>query len=172
MICNIKNYAWFLQNDIQIRLARNREGRVGGLRQPEDHTLELLIDRERVELFTIEKPPEDDDHALVDAHLKTRIDVTAGPHDVGVTFFKRTASLLETERQPLQSHFNETRHPRQTPAVYEISISGPYNATGVSDTPSRRRLFVCNPTEANQSLEDKCAEQILMTLMRLSLIHI
>ena len=83
-----------------------------------------------------------------------------------MTFFKRTASLLETERQPLQSHFNETRHPRQTPAVYEMSISGPYNATGATDTPSRRRLFVCNPTEANQSLEDKCAEQILMTLMR------
>lgn len=159
----------FAQNgeyDIQIRLARNREGRVGGLRQPEDHTLELLIDRERVELFTIEKPPEEDDHALVDAHLRTRIEVTAGPHDVGVTFFKRTASLLETERQPLQSHFNETRHPRQTPAVYEISIAGPYNATGAADTPSRRRLFVCEPTETNQSLDENCAEQILMTVMR------
>jgi len=152
--------------DIQIRLARNRGGFVGGLRQPEDHTLELLIDRERVELFTIEKPPEGDDHARVDEHLKARIEVTAGPHDVGVTFFKRAASLLETERQPLQSHFNETRHPRQTPAVYEMSITGPYNATGAADTPSRRRLFVCEPTEVSQSIEENCAEQILMTVMR------
>ncbi len=152
--------------DIQIRLARNRSGFVGGLRQPGDHTLELLLDRTRVELFTIEKPPEGDDHSLVDAHLKIRTLVTAGPHDVGVTFFKRSTSLLETERQPLQSHFNETRHPRQTPAIYEISITGPYDAAGADDTPSRRRLFVCRPAAPTKGDEEGCAREILSTLMR------
>ena len=152
--------------DIQVRLARNRGGFVGGLRQPEDHTLELLLDRLPVETFTIEKPPDGDDHSLVDAHLTTRIPVSAGPHNVGVTFLKRASSLLETERQPLQSHFNETRHPRQTPAVYEISITGPYDATGADDTPSRRQLFVCTPSEATREVEERCARQILSTLMR------
>ena len=152
--------------DIQIRLARNRSGFVGGLRQPGDHTLELLLDRTRVELFTIEKPPEGDDHSLVDAHLKIRTVVTAGPHDVGVTFLKRSMSLLETERQPLQSHFNETRHPRQTPAIYEISITGPYDAAGADDTPSRRRLFVCRPAAPTKGDEEGCAREILSTLMR------
>ena len=152
--------------DIQIRLARNRSGFVGGLRQPGDHTLELLLDRTRVELFTIEKPPEGDDHSLVDAHLKIRTVVTAGPHDVGVTFLKRSTSLLETERQPLQSHFNETRHPRQTPAIYEISITGPYDAAGADDTPSRRRLFVCRPAAPTKGDEEGCAREILSTLMR------
>ena len=152
--------------DIQIRLARNRGGFVGGLRQPENHTLELLVDRTPVDTFTIEKPPDGDDHSLVDSHLKTRIPVTAGPHAVGVTFLKRASSLLETERQPLQSHFNETRHPRQTPAVYEISITGPYDATGADDTPSRRRLFVCTPSEAKREVEEGCARKILLTLMR------
>ena len=151
--------------DIQIRLARNRGGFVGGLRQPEPHALELLLDRERVTTFTIEKPPEGDDHSEVDSHLEIRTTVSAGPHDIGVTFFKRASSLIETERQPLQSHFNETRHPRQTPAVYEISITGPYNATGVRDTPSRRKLFVCRP-EATQVSEERCARDILASLMR------
>ena len=37
------------------------------------------------------------------------------------------------------------RHPRIAPAVYQISIAGPFEATGPGDTPSRRRIFVCRP---------------------------
>ena len=34
-----------------------------------------------------------------------------------------------------------------TPAggVNTVTITGPFNATGVGDTPSRRRIFVCRP---------------------------
>ena len=152
--------------DIQIRLARNRVGFVGGLREPGAHLLELLLDRERVKTFTVEKPPEGEDHVLVDEHMKIRIPVTAGPHDVGVTFQKRSSSLAETERRPLQSRFNETRHPRLTPAVYEISISGPHSPRGADDTPSRRRVFVCQPPDSSQVAEEACATDILSTLMR------
>ena len=152
--------------DIQIRLARNRGGRVGGLRDPEPHTLELLLDRKRVKTFTVEKPPDGDDHSLVDQHLKIRLSVTAGPHDLGVTFLKSSSSLLETARQPFQAHFNETRHPRITPAIYQVSIIGPYTAQGADVTPSRRRIFVCRPTEPTEEDEEACAEEILSTLMR------
>ncbi len=152
--------------DIQIRLARNRVGFVGGLRKPGAHFLELQLDRELVKTFVVEKPPEGEDHVLVDEHLKMRIPVTAGPHDVGVTFQKRSSSLAETERRPLQSRFNETRHPRLTPAVYEISISGPYSPRGAEDTPSRRRIFVCQPTNSLRGGEEACAREILSTLMR------
>ena len=152
--------------DIQIRLARNRVGFVGGLREPGAHFLELQLDRELVKTFVVEKPPEGEDHVLVDEHLKMRIPVTAGPHDVGVTFQKRSSSLAETERRPLQSRFNETRHPRLTPAVYEISISGPYSPRGAEDTPSRRRIFVCQPTNSLRGGEEACAREILSTLMR------
>ena len=63
----------------------------------------------------------------------------------GVTFLKKPSALLETERQPYQAHFNMDRHPRIQPAVYSISINGPYEAKGPGDTPSRRRIFVCQP---------------------------
>ena len=152
------------QYDLQIRLARNSRGYVGGLREPGTHTLELLLDRQRVETFTVETPPDGDDHLRVDEHLKIRMPVAAGPHDVGVTFLKSSSSLPESERQPLQSHFNETRHPRLTPAVYEISITGPYAPQGADDTPSRRRIFSCRP--ARPSAEEACATEILSTLMR------
>ena len=155
--------------DIQIRLARNHHGDVGGLREPGvQHLLELLLDRVRVKTFTVEKPglARFADHRLVDEHLQIRIPVTAGPHDLGVTFQKRSSSLAVTEREPLQSRFNETRHPRRTPAVYEISISGPYSPSGADDTPSRRRIFVCRPTNSTPGAEEACATDILSTLMR------
>ena len=149
--------------DIQVRLARNRTGNIGGLRDPRPHEMEVLLDRRPIAAFTIQRP-EDQDDALLDSNLKVRVPVTAGPHELGVTFVRDAGSLLETERQPLQSHFNETRHPRQTPAVYQVTITGPYDPRGVGDTPSRERLFVCRP--AGPSDEEPCAREILGTLMR------
>ncbi len=149
--------------DIQVRLARNRTGNIGGLRDRRPHEMEILLDRVPVATFTVQRPERGDD-ALVDRDLKVRASVTAGPHDLGVTFLKSGSSLMETERRPGQSHYNETRHPRLTPAVYQVSITGPYAPQGVSDTPSRERLFVCRPTA--QSGEESCAREILSTLMR------
>jgi len=158
--------------EIQIRLTRDRNEHIEGLNGP--HELELLLDRKRVQLFTV-KPPRgkkakstDDydkpSHANVDRHLKARISVTAGPHQLGVTFLKNPSSLLETNRQPLNVHFNMYRHPRIGPAIYQVSIAGPFEATGPGDTPSRRRIFVCQPTGPED--EEFCARRILSTLMR------
>ena len=149
--------------DIQIRLARNRIGNIGGLRSSEPQPLELLLDRELIETFLVIKP-DGLDHALVDENFKIRVPVTAGPHHIGVTFPNQSSALLETERQPLQAHYNEIRHPRLTPAIYQVSITGPYAPTGADDTPSRRQLFVCRPMQPSE--EDACAQEILSTLMR------
>ena len=151
--------------DIQVRLARNRSGNIGGLRDPRPHELELLIDRRPIATFTVRKP-EDRDDTLLDRDLKVRVPVTAGPHDLGVTFLKTAGSLLETERQPLQSHFNETRHPRQTPAVYQVTVTGPYAPRGASETPSRGQIFVCRPAGPDEAEAEACAQEILSTLTR------
>ena len=100
--------------DIQVRLARNRSGNIGGLRDPRPHELELLIDRRPIATFTVRKP-EDRDDTLLDRDLKVRVPVTAGPHDLGVTFLKTAGSLLETERQPLQSHSTRRVIPARRP---------------------------------------------------------
>src|SRR5207253_10354515 len=103
-------------------------------------------------------------HDNVDPHLKVPVPVTAGPHAIGLAFLKGPSDLLETARQPYQAHFNSYRHPRIQPAVYSISIVGPYAATGPGDTPSRRRIFVSRP--ANPDQEDDSAVRILGALMR------
>ena len=115
--------------DIQILLARSYSGNVEGLRDPQPHEIKFLLDRMPIGALTVQRP-EDGDDSLLDKDLKIRVRVTAGPHDLGVTFVKNSSSLLETERQPLQSHFNERRHPRINPAISQVSVTGPYAAKG------------------------------------------
>jgi hypothetical protein len=153
--------------DVQIRLARDRNEQVEGLKEP--HELEVLLDRERVKSFTVEPPPDLDDakhkdYQHVDEHLKLRVSVKSGPHDVGVTFVKEPSSLLETVRQPYQARFNMHRHPRVSPAVYQVSITGPFDDKGPGDSASRRRIFTTRPKSAAD--EDVCAKQTLLPLMR------
>jgi hypothetical protein len=146
--------------EIQMRLTRDRNEEVEGLREP--HEVVLLLNGGRVKSFTV-APPTDKNFEKVDGHLKLRLAVTAGPHEVGVTFLKNPSSLLETKRQPYQAHFNMHRHPRLTPAIYQVSINGPYDSKSPGDTPSRRRIFVSRPE--SPAGEDPCAERILSALM-------
>jgi hypothetical protein len=79
---------------------------------------------------------------------------------------KNPSSLLENRRQPYLARYNMHRHPRLTPALYQVSINGPYQSSGPGDTPSRRRIFVSYPTETKKLSVDTCAERILSNLMR------
>jgi hypothetical protein len=50
------------------------------------------------------------------------------------------------------------------PTLARIEVAGPYNATGVTDTPSRRRIFLCKP--ATPAEDHACAERILSAIVR------
>ena len=69
----------------------------------------------------------------------TRLPVEAGPHTIAVALVKR-------------SHVDGADGvydaPTRTPGISQITIAGPFNATGPGDTPSRRRLYVCTPKAA------------------------
>ncbi len=147
--------------EIRVRLTRDRNEEVEGLREP--HEMVVLLDRGSVGQFRVE-PPKDRNFEKVDAHVVARIPVTAGAHQVGVTFLKNPSSLLETKRQPYEARYNMHRHPRLTPAVYQVSINGPYDSTAPGDTLSRRMIFVSRPASTDQ--EEACAERILSNLAR------
>ena len=166
------NYTFPLDGEyeFQIRLTRDRDEHVEGL--TESHDLELLLDRQRVQVFTV-KPLRPDasapadrqpTHDTLDQHLKIRVPVTAGAHAVGVAFVKKPSLLAESARQPYMARFNSYRHPRIQPAIYSISIIGPYGAKTPGDTPSRRRIFVARP--ATPQDEDAAARRILTALAR------
>jgi hypothetical protein len=111
--------------DFEIRLSRDRndevEGLIGG-----KHEIELLVDGEPVKAFVVERP-KNRNHNNVDTHLKVRLQVPAGNRKVGVTFPKRPTSLLETKRQPYDAQFNYHRHPRQAPAIFQVTVTGPFD---------------------------------------------
>jgi len=147
--------------EIQIRLARDRNEHVEGIAG--SHEVDLLIDGESVKRFTVKPPPAGQDHSGVDKHLIVKMPMKAGPHAIAAAFPRLTGALQETERQPYQAHFNMDRHPRIQPAVYSITINGPYGEQRSGDSPSRRRLFVCQP---KGPADEQCAKKIISTLAR------
>jgi hypothetical protein len=148
--------------EFRIRLTRDRNEEVEGLHEP--HEMLLLIDSEVAQKFAVAPPTGRINFAQVDQHLHARIHVQAGPHRIGITFLKYPSSLIETRRQPYAAHFNMHRHPRQSPAIYQVSIQGPYNATGPGDTPSRRRVLIAQPSGPEDF--DACAKKVLSPLAR------
>jgi hypothetical protein len=90
-----------------------------------------------------------------------RMPVSAGPHRIG-------AALVDRQRaagvDDAYSDFRVNGLFNSGGGVNTIVINGPFNASGPGDTPSRKRIFVCNPTGANDELP--CARQIVGTLAR------
>jgi hypothetical protein len=155
--------------EIRVRLMRNRNENVEGLNEP--HDMELTLDGVRLNVFTIvpNRNASGGYYAdvAVDRDLRITIPVKAGPHAIGAAFLRKTSALQETERQPYDAHFNMDRHPRLQPAVYSVSIGGPFDASGAGDTPSRKRIFTCRPAAKDgPAAEERCATTILSTLAR------
>ena len=163
--------------EFTIRLTRDRNEHVEGLKEP--HDLDLIIDRDVIESFRVYPPrgnsTSDDDytkpsHENVDRHLTAKIHIESGMHEIGVTFIKNQSSLIETSRKPLDVHYNMYRHPRLGPAVFELSITGPHtfapndsktNSTTKNSTPNNSAL---SPWPINPDEQDHCAESILIPL--------
>jgi hypothetical protein len=132
--------------EIEIKLTRDRDEMVEGLTRR--HNLDVLLDRKRVHQFEVVPPkaPEDGnwanrDFTHVDSHLKQRFFVQAGKHEIGVTFPNTSSSIEESKRQPFDASFNRHRHPRKTPAIFQVSIVGPFSPDGPGDTKSRRLIY-------------------------------
>jgi mono/diheme cytochrome c family protein len=89
-----------------------------------------------------------------------RITVTAGPHDIGVALVDRQRGAGVDE---IYSDFRTNATFITPGGIPTLVVTGPFNATGAGDTPSRRAIFSCKPTA---SAEEACARTILTTLAR------
>jgi len=117
----------------------------------EPHEIEITIDGERAASGKVGTSRGREAEVL-----EFTVPVSAGPHEVGVTFVRRTLALDE-------STVRVQRRSRGTlPAIELVTISGPHNPTGPGQTPSRERIFVCTPTSAED--EAPCARQIIASL--------
>lgn len=151
---------------LDVLLARDRNENIEGL--TETHEMEVAIDGAQIKVFEI-SPNRSERFAKfyysdrgAGTGLVTNVSVPAGPHEVTVTFLRKNSALLESTRQPYIAHFNRDRTPRQQPAVHSVSIAGPFESRGVSQTPSRERIFSCVPDESIDTME--CATSIISSI--------
>jgi hypothetical protein len=166
---------------VKVVLQRNSRGYVRGLFEPRQ--LDFRLDGERIHLVTIgggdkmtvPGPPFSQANALgdeesdiyqlteVDAHLEARFFAEAGPRLVGVTFLHENL-VPEGSYRPRMTEFDRVQFKGGDPAIDHIEIAGPFRVTGVGDTPSHRKIFVCRPAQAGD--EEPCASKILSVLAR------
>ena len=97
----------------------------------------------------------------INTRLKNiRFKAKAGQRKLGVTFLARTFAESDSRLAPLLPGGGEDRVLR----VRSFEVRGPFAASGVSDTPSRQRIYSCSPKSAAEELP--CARQILSAIGR------
>jgi len=154
------------------RLVRGVEEGYSGVESNETpDTFVITIDGE--EVFTAEVGGKKDHEiqskdmneakTLIDARMTGKVFVTAGPHEVGYTWKERPARRQDIW-QPAQRDSQEVHMIGGLARLKIVGVEGPYEVKGVSNSPSRDRLFVCKPTSAAD--ETVCAEKIFTNLTR------
>ena len=111
----------------------------------------------------------DDTIAKINGRLKDiRFNATAGQHTVAVTFLRR--SHAEDDARTVQYQAGDDRRStnlleggqHRVQAVHAFQIKGPVKITGMSDSASRQKVFICRPAGANE--ETPCARRIISNL--------
>ena len=104
----------------------------------------------------------DDSIAKINSRLKDiRFNATAGQHTVAVTFLRR--SYAEDDGRTMQYQAGDDRRganpieggQHRVQAVHAFHIKGPVKITGMSDSPTRQKVFICKP--ASPADEKPCA---------------
>ncbi len=142
----------------------------GGVGRPVED-LDISIDGERVALLRydrgIARNGESADAPLGADYIRSEpIKVKAGQRKVSVAFAKSAEGPYEDLIKPHEwsraSSGTGAAGTTEPPPLMEVFVAGPYRVTGVSDSPSRKRIFSCAPTVAAQ--QRACAEQIFTRL--------
>ncbi len=168
---------------IRARLTRNDEGYIRGLRQ--ENYLDFRLDNRRIDLVKIggethgRSGPLFTNNAIVDyagdpdqigyefsadKDLEVRVKVEAGNHTIGVTFLEDYAKQPGINVPELTAT-DIASYKGGKPAILNITVTGPFNASESSNTLSRQKIFICQPDNAN---DEACPEKILSRLAHLA----
>ena len=146
--------------DIQVLLARNLEGNVSGLREARPHEMLVLIDRQPVKTFTIQKTANRDDSSF-DHDLKVRVKVSARsarhrrhlpPGGIIACQHGKAAYRISLQRQAISAY-----GARYQPGIGDRTLcanKAPGTHRAAADS------FVCRPTGNDKVEEEKCAGTI------------
>ena len=105
---------------------------------------------------------------IMERFSKIPVQVKAGVRDIVVAFVDRSHVETSENLEKIQAYGGMTgglAPPDWRPHLLEpgVEVAGPFNPTGVSMTPSRAQIFVCDPKKTG---EPACARQIAESLAR------
>ena len=133
-----------------------------------EEQIEVSIDGERVGILDIDRWLSEMDPTGLTITVGP-VDVRAGAQMVAAAFLAQYEGGLSID--DLVTPIDNTLADTQIGVGYgvetlthlrDLSIVGPFNVTGVSDNPTRRRIFTCRPTSAEE--EAPCVESIISRL--------
>jgi hypothetical protein len=140
------------------------EGYLFGRNEPGEE-VEVSVNGERVALIRVDRFWSEGDPGGKGLTMETDlIAVRAGAQRVSAVF-------VPTERGPVDDLFSAHAHSipdtqigigygiNTPPHMRDLVVKGPEMVTGVSETPTRRRIFTCRPTQASEA--QPCAEEIV-----------
>jgi len=149
------------EHEIAIRLDGQlvKQYRVGGQYKGADPGILIAIPEDDIEAQKLHAY-----HLDADKDFNFRVPLKAGQRLVTAAFADNLPSVSEMVPLRPRSLKSANFDDASAPAIGTIEISGPYGATVPDDTPSRRQVFVCRPTNTRD--EEPCAKKVLSTLAR------
>ena len=130
--------------------------------------IEISVNGEPVAVLAMDQWLRTSDPNGVNLEVEKPIFVRAGPQRVSAVFVEQFEGPVEDVLAPHEWSIVDTEigdlgyGVTALPHMRDFVIDGPYNVTGVSETPSRRKVFSCRPTSPDT--ERPCAEEIISRL--------
>jgi hypothetical protein len=136
-----------------------------------DNTVVALLDGK--EIFRTHIGGHRDDRAIdqkqqtaveaINGRLRNiRFHATEGPHRIAITFLHRDYAESDERTRESQLEGGIARVQK----VHAFQIRGPLDVTGMSDSPTRQKIFLCHPASAAE--EAPCARRIVEHLAELA----
>jgi mono/diheme cytochrome c family protein len=128
--------------------------------------VEISIDGARAALLDIDRWMNTSDPDGVNLRSEP-ITITAGPHRVSAAFIRRLEGPAQDLISPLDWSLASTSIAdaygfTTLPHLRDVAITGPFTVTGVSETPSRQKIFTCRADTAPRQMV--CAREIVSHL--------
>jgi mono/diheme cytochrome c family protein len=132
-----------------------------------ENTVVVLLDGEEVYRTNIGGEA---DHKAIDTRLDPAVEeinnrlrripfaATAGQHDLAVTFVHRSYAESDERTRTIALEGGQER----IQAAHALEIRGPLTVTGIGDSPSREKIFICRPVDTPD--ERTCATNIVTNL--------
>ena len=141
-------------------------GQLFGSDAPFDERIEISVDGERVGMIDVDRwMSQADPNNMV---LKTKpVPVRAGAHRISAAFLRTFEGPVNDNIAQIGASIADTQIGSElgitnVAHLRDLTVTGPYNPTGVSETASRHKIFTCRPTTPDE--ERPCAEKIISSI--------